>query len=248
MESCSSPKHLIEPRQEDSPYVAPTPSHLDSVSPIYTNDPMVVAMSPRDVTPPQSLVESNQLTSKPKTTSKFVSETPKEITMGKLIYDIPNTMKLRRTYIVKIRINRDTTQINITQNINTKRQSDIKTTSSMQVELVDPSPVDNKKFDIVKNNSDVQMVETDDYTEWSFSVTPIRSGTSNLNVVVSIIKGDLKKQMVYSDSVTVKTDTVVVVKNFWGEHWQWLFTTILIPVFVWLWNKKTSHLNRNNNL
>jgi hypothetical protein len=235
--SCSAPKHLQSPVLISEETSQSAPFNYDTIS--YT--PYVMMSSPpvKQEEPQTKLEEAqNENQSIEKIIAKVLIQEQKEVTMGKLIYDIPDTMSLRVTYVIKVRINRDTTQTNIKQNINTKRQSVIKTTSSMQVELIDPNPSDSKKFDIVKNNSEVQMVEKDDYTEWSFSVTPIRSGKSVLNIVVSIIKGDLKKQIVYSDSVLVETDAIVVVNSFWEQHWQWIFSTIIIPISVWLWNKK----------
>lgn len=161
-----------------------------------------------------------------------------EVSLGGLVYEIPDTMRLGKTYLIRVRIERETGKTNITAELGKVRTATIKTTSSMQVELVDPAPTDKKHFDISANNSQVQMIEDSEWTEWSFNVTPLRGGSTQLHLVVSIIKGDLKKQIVYRDAVLVQTDVKVVAGNFWNKYWQWLFTTFLIPLFLWWKNRK----------
>lgn len=105
----------------------------------------------------------------------------------------------------------------------------------MEVEIVDPT---SNSFLIVKNNSDVQLVDTTDYTEWVYNVTPNKSGRLKLNVIVSIIREKGKKQIVYFDNVYVKSNPVIVVETFWEKYWQWCFSTLIIPFGIWLWNRK----------
>jgi hypothetical protein len=163
--------------------------------------------------------------------------TVSEIKLGTLVYQIPDTMIYKKTYIIRIRINRDTLDKTISQNIEKiTKTAIIKTTQKMEVLIVDPSS--EKSFEIVKSNDDSQNIETDEYTEWVYGITPIKSGRLKLNIVISIIKKDSKKQIVYIDSVFVKANPARNVNDFLGENWKWIMTTIIIPIVGWYYNKK----------
>lgn len=158
-----------------------------------------------------------------------------DVKLGMLLYHIPDTMLREKTYTIKVRINRDTSNKIISHDLKKyNKLTVIKTTSKMEVNIVDPS---NESFRIVKSNSDQQLVE-DEYTEWIYDVTPIKNGHLKLNLVVSIIRDENKKQIVYFDTVFVKLNPKATMSDFISENWKWLCTTILIPLLTWWWNKK----------
>lgn len=186
---------------------------------------------PRDI-----FIENESVTAIPPDLPDLPVTPPVEIKKehGILVYNIPDTMKLRTTYVLTIRINRDTTDKKILDLIPKGISTVIKTTEQMEVTLVDPSPSDNKAFDIIKSNDASQHIDTDEYTEWIFNVTPLRSGKFSLNLVVK----NNGKQVVYFKGVTVKSVPGVVVKTWWDKYWQWTFSTLLIPFGIWLYNKR----------
>jgi len=159
-------------------------------------------------------------------------------TQGNVVYKIPKDMTVRTTYQVIVRISKST--LNIYENLNGEvKTSSIPITETMEVKLIDVSPSDRKMFDIIADNSAVQLVENgEEVTQWSWNITPIRSGKSKLKVVVSIIKGGTTKETVYVDDVSVKADVTKTVPLFIGNYWQWLFSTLLLPLFYWLYAKR----------
>jgi hypothetical protein len=162
-----------------------------------------------------------------------------DVKMGNLIYHIPDTMIEKKTYMIRIRLNRSISDRDIKNGIQDKIvETTIKTTSRMEVEVIDPSPEDRKSFEIVKSNEDIQMVEDSGYTEWIYGVTPLKTGTLKLNIVISIIKGEDKKQIVYFDDIYVKSNHKENTKEFVSKYWQWFMSTIIIPFVVWFYNKR----------
>ena len=161
-----------------------------------------------------------------------------EVKEGKLIYNIPDTMKLGNIYTIKIRIKRDINNLKIIDTLYKQQVVNIKTTSCMEVVVIDPSTNDSKSFSILKQNSDKQFIDDSDYTEWVYSVKPLKSGKLKLNIVISIIKNDNKKEIVYFNSVYVKSDNIVVVETFWEKYWQWIMSTIIIPFIVFIYKKR----------
>ena len=166
--------------------------------------------------------------------TKIYNETKNE---GRLVYKIPSEMKVRETYQIFVRIGKSS--VNIYENLNGDvRETVIPVTQTMEVNLIDPSPKDSKSFDIVADNQAVQIVDSSEsYTQWSWNVTPLKVGSTNLKVVVSIIRDGNKKEVVYQDRVQVKVNPIKQIAFWFNKYWQWLFTVLLIPIFKWLYDK-----------
>ena len=160
-----------------------------------------------------------------------------EMTIGDVVYRIPDTMVVFKEYKVTVRIEKKTGKADITTDLGNKvTRATIQTSSMMEVVLMDPDP--DSSFAIKKTNSDEQIVDTFGYTEWTWTVKPLRHGRKTLNLVISVVRGDNVKQKVYSDTIHIKENVKGEVTTFWGKYWQWLFTTFLIPVFVYFWKRK----------
>ncbi len=107
---------------------------------------------------------------------------------GNLLYDIPDTMELKKPSVCKVRIasNRKI----LLQDIQTTTSSIIrdlnKITEVMSVELVDISGGIN--FKILSGSSEEQSVDNEWYTEWTFYVTPLTTGKHTLLLRLSEIK------------------------------------------------------------
>ena len=157
--------------------------------------------------------------------------------LGEVVYKIPDTMRIFKTYQVTVRISPKQGTTEIVENLDGRiSRATIPITSRMEVELRDASG--DSSFTITKINADKQIVDSEGYTQWCFSVRPIKNGEKRLSLVVSVITGDDRKQKVYSDTIHVKDDVVKKVDHFWSKYWQWIFTTILIPFIIWIWNRK----------
>jgi hypothetical protein len=165
--------------------------------------------------------------------------------LGQVIYKVPDTMQVMKNYDIIIRISRSNTNVEISQNLNGKViTKNIKTSHTMQVELVDPT---GECFKVSEVNSQKQIVDSS-YTEWRFNVTPLKSGNNKLNLVVSIFKNDDVKQTVYSDEIYVQANAPAQIKSFWYENWKWSMEKIIIPILAWLfgrwWGKRSEKKKR----
>ncbi len=156
---------------------------------------------------------------------------------GFVAYKIPTEMSIRSLYQVVVRISKS--KINIYENLNGEvRTSTIPVTETMEVKLIDPSPSDAKKFDIVADNDSIQLVENgESITQWSWNVTPIRIGKASLKIMVSVITNGNKKETVYEDTVSVKLDIIKELIFLISEYWRWMISTLIIPFVIWLYRK-----------
>ena len=158
---------------------------------------------------------------------------------GKVVYKIPSVMQVRETYQVLVRVSQGS--LNIYENLNGEvKETTIPVTPTMQVKLIDPSPTDNPSFSIVSDNEAIQSVDTNEtYTQWTWDVTPLRSGHSELKIVVSTITNGDKKDDVYEDKVEIKVNPIKQIGFFLKTYWQWVIATLLIPMIKWLYDRYT---------
>lgn len=178
------------------------------------------------------------VSSKPNSTIRSTND------LGQVIYKVPDTMKVMNNYEVVVRISKSSNNVEITSNLNGKIFSkNIKTSNKMQVELVDPT----SSFQIKEINNQKQLVDST-YTEWKFNVLPLKPGSNKLDLVVSIIKGDDIKQVVFSDEIFVHSNTPAQIKEFWYENWKWSIEKLIIPVLTWFlgmwWGKRREKKKR----
>lgn len=166
----------------------------------------------------------------------------KKWTEGRVIYQIPSDMKVGKQYVVFLRISRNKNEVEILNGLSGEVISSvIPTSNSMSVELIDPSNADRKIFHITPVNSNIQSVyEGISFTEWVWAVTPIRSGISNLKIVIKIVENNLPIEKVYSQEVKIKVNPTLQVWMFIEKWWMWIITTILIPAISWYVKKRWS--------
>jgi len=159
--------------------------------------------------------------------------------LGRVVYKIPTEMSVRTTHQVIVRISKST--VYILEDL----EGEVKTTvvpitESMEVKLIDPSPNDDKMFEIVPDNKDgTQRIENDEsITEWSWNVTPKRSGEAKLKIVISTIRDGIRKEKVYSDEVIVKSDIKKSSWYFIRTYWEWIMSSLVLPFIIWFFTKR----------
>lgn len=164
---------------------------------------------------------------------------------GWIAYSVPEEMKVQKNYTVKVRISKKQGQskaelilgnhdpINNPEFPTIAVIEDVKVSGEMSAELRG----DDTQFKIVSLSTPVQNIDDESYTEWDWIVTPLKSGSSSLKLVVKV--KDLNKDIVvFNKNIKIKSNVPVVVEGFFDKYWQWFMTTIIIPVFIYFWNKK----------
>ena len=80
-------------------------------------------------------------------------------------------------------------------------------------------------------------------TEWTWDVRALKTGKLRLHLTLNavvIIGGNPQPYPIttYDKEYIVSVGTIDTVVIFTREHWQWLWTTIFLPVGAWLWKRK----------
>lgn len=210
----------------------PLSDRMTASAPLPRGSNPVSRMEP-DMVQPQENVELVRSTREILKTKTSVSTG----SIGEILYKVPDTMVVFHEYTITVRISRKIGTTEIMENLDGKvTKKTITTSERMDVILVDSSP--DSSFSIKNINTSGQIIDSVDYTEWKFGAKPLKPGRKTLNLVVSIISESGIKQKVYSDDIQVKANIGGEVKSWWGKYWQWMFTTIIIPLVIYFWKRK----------
>ena len=164
---------------------------------------------------------------------------------GWIAYSVPESMKVKKSYHVKVRISKKGSQSKAQLILGNSDAldnpnypsiaviEDVKVCSQMSAELRGNIEC----FEITSLSTKTQDIDVEGYTEWDFIVTPKIAGHSQLKLVVKVKNLD-KDIIVFNRNIEVDSNVPVVVRGFFEKYWQWLVTTLVIPIFIYFWNQK----------
>lgn len=177
-----------------------------------------------------------------------VQNTKSEI--GKLAYSIPDKMKVGKFYTITLRITKENNvqqlivgeskiSINDTTIKSTITLENVRVSSVMSAEVVG----EEEAFEIRALSTELQNIEDVGYTEWQWSIKPKKSGAKFLKMVVKVrINTDgeqlYKDIKVYEGKINIELNAGFSIWGFITQYWQWIMTTIIIPLIVWFWKKR----------
>ena len=216
---------------------------------IVTNEQIIKNVDKKDVI---KQIEKHEK----KTNLKVFDATSKlkenDTTSGWIAYSVPEEMKVAKTYSVKVRISKKSGSqtkadlilgsadaINNPSLPSVATIEDVKVSGEMSAELIS----DVESFDINTLSTSIQNIDNESYTEWEWIVTPKKSGDSPLKLIIRV--KDLNKDIVvFNKNIKIEKNVTVAVEGFFQKYWQWFITTIIIPIFIYFWNRKKKKQNK----
>ena len=198
------------------------------------------------------IVGSELLVSNPKIKAIIIDNAPtilNDTINGIIVYSIPDNMKIGKLYTIRLRISKDKNKtemivgdrhipINDTSIKSTITIESVRVESIMSAQLLS---IDGK-IEIKPQSTEFQNIEKSGYTEWEWSVKPIKSGNCVLKLLVKVrIKdsGDFFKDItVFDRKIEIKPDIVYTIINFLKNYWQWIMTSIIIPIIVYVYKRR----------
>jgi hypothetical protein len=148
----------------------------------------------------------------------------------------PTAAKVGESFIVYLRVSPDklatllaTLQADHPEN-GTQKGQGIRLTPRMT------ATASGEGFEVSPKEGQVQAVSSTDTTEWQWQVTPTAAGSHTLTVMLTgnlIVQGqDTPRTFLLANQ---PIDVAVSPVGFFRQYWQWLVTTIAIPVIGALW-------------
>ena len=216
---------------------------------IVTNEQIIKNVDKRDVI---KQIEKHEKETNLKVFDATSKLKENDTTSGWIAYSVPEEMKVAKTYSVKVRISKKSGSqtkadlilgsadaINNPSLPSVATIEDVKVSGEMSAEL----RADAGAFDIKALSTPVQNIDNESYTEWEWVVTPKKSGDSPLKLIIRV--KDLNKDIVvFNKNIKIKKNVTVAVGGFFEKYWQWLMTTIIIPIFIYFWNRKKKKRNK----
>ena len=171
---------------------------------------------------------------------------------GLLAYSVPSEMTVGKNYSIKIRITKDSLEkktliIGDTKiPINDTTIHSIITIESIRVSSVMSAALttDNEEnFKISSKSTETQNIENFGYTEWEWNVMPLKSGEHDLKLIIKVRitseEGSFFKDIVvFEKKVPIKSNPSYSFFKIAEKYWQWSLSTLIIPFFIWLYNRK----------
>jgi hypothetical protein len=161
--------------------------------------------------------------------------------MGQVAVNHPEKMKVSRADTVRVRISRNEAA-DLSKGLPSEGHETehdvIPVSTSMKVELFGEPYFDIKSLDATE-----QLITNNGFSEWSFTVIPLKSGRLPLHVrVTAIVRAagieETKDFPVKDEIIQVQVAPLAAVGSFVSKNWQWLWSTILVPIALWLWNRR----------
>ena len=154
---------------------------------------------------------------------------------GLVRYNIADSMVVGISYTVNVRISKQKDTSKIIINMPQGKMEYTRVGSEMAVKLLDEEGGD---FDIKALDSETQSIEDDnDYTQWEWTVKPLKCGTHKLKMLITIKQRDLTKDVpVFEKDIYIKSSLKYTIKNILENNWQMLLTSILIPFMGFLFH------------
>lgn len=168
---------------------------------------------------------------------------------GEIAYNVPESMKVGESYNIRVRISKkQITEQLINGNgngvsINDPNVESIVTLNNIRVSNTMSAALygNNEEYKIVSNSTETQDIEDQGYTEWEWSVEPLKSGNNTLRLVVKVQirdNGVFKDIVVFEKQIPIKSNAVYSLKKFVTSQWHWITTTFMLPLFIWWYKRK----------
>jgi hypothetical protein len=236
---------------QDTPSDTTSPADT-TATPSPADTPAGTTVSPTDI--PETLPTSS-LPAK-LDIDKIVQDAIDQLTVGKILFNIPEEMQVGKTERIEARIAKT-----ITEDFNDKLQGngkpiiqDIKFGAVTEVKL------EGNGFDIKGISTGSLVTGGKEYTEWSWDVTPNKRGERTLSLIVSAkIKipeleiDSVRNYTVEVKKIKVKVNPIVSAKGFLENNWKDLFPIVfgsgsIAGIIGWIIAKRKESKELNTNL
>jgi hypothetical protein len=169
-------------------------------------------------------------TSSPKLNiDKIVQDTLDQLSVGKILFNVPEEMKVGETERIEVRIAKA-----VTNNFDYKLQGRGKPViENIKFGTITEVKLEGNSFDIKGISTGSQIVGAKEYTEWSWNVTPKESGEQTLSLIVSVkIKipqleiDSVKNYPIEVKKIKVEVNPVYSAKDLLINKWSDIFPII----------------------
>lgn len=163
--------------------------------------------------------------------------------LANVAFNAPTTMRLDEPMVIQLLLSGREPIRELKKKLTAlgeREGEQIRASDSMEAELTGAG------FDIVPVTPTVRLVSREDITEWKWEVTPNETGERRLHLTLSAlidVRGSEKPYTVrtFERTLEVNVPLRVRLETFVDENWQWLWTALVVPVGLWLLQRRRHH-------
>jgi hypothetical protein len=169
-----------------------------------------------------------------------------ELQLGRILFNVPRTLELGESAVIHVVLSLRETHEELKERITEvgeKRGAKLKVSDEMQAHL------SGLGFSVEALTDERQAVSAQETTEWFWQIEPTETGTQTLSLTISAfvkVRGEERKRglQTFNESLEIRVTLMDSVSGFVNRNWQWLWTTILVPVGAWLLARRSRRTSR----
>lgn len=169
--------------------------------------------------------------------SEVLVEEKREV-QGQAVLRSPSEVRWGDPFEITVQIAKDRVQIIQRRSNEIIKDYTIPVTTEMGVDIIS-FPGD--ALEIVKFTSDRQIVEDHEETTWRWGCVARKTGVIQIKMIISKYSTEGRKQMILEDTIAVRSHFGNQISYFFKNNWQWAWSALLVPLFLFVRRKKKSN-------
>lgn len=172
-----------------------------------------------------------------------VDEVLANLGLGNLAFNPPAYMQMQEKKIVHLILSSTDSAAALKAELPEEDQGTAKTATGVRVAPRMEATLTGAGFQVEALTPVEQAVSRVTQTKWSWAVIPTEPGKQYLHLALSArieVEGKDVPFVVrtFERQIEVKVTIEQEVSAFIGAHWQWLWSTLLVPMAVWWWGQR----------
>jgi hypothetical protein len=218
----------LPPAPHPPPPPPPPPTPTEPSSPPAPPSPPPPAPQPLPGPPPPS---------PPSALFKDIDRALKALPLGHIAFNAPTELREGEAaeiqLLLSLRKPTSVLQDELTE-MGEREGARVKVSDVMEARLTGPG------FEIEAITPERQLVSPGANTEWKWEIEPTETGSQRLHLTLSAlidVKGERTPRAVrtFEKPIVIQVTWQQKITGFVGDNWQWLWTTILVPVAALAW-------------
>jgi hypothetical protein len=160
--------------------------------------------------------------------------------LGNIAFNTPESMNLEETATIQLKLSSAASIDELKRAIEVpgpKEGARIRVSDRMEAKL------EGDDFTIKPLTHEIQAISRRETTEWMWAVKPTSAGPHKLYLAVSallLVDGQVTPRTIrtFGKEIKVQVHWHQRAAAFINKNWQWLWTTLLVPVVGWIWKNK----------
>ena len=207
------------------------------------NKPVISSVTATDVvTEPADVSLAREPVS---TSTETVDEVLSQLVLGNVAFNSPEKINIEDTVSIKVVLSPNEAEAVLLDRVD---EPGTKVSESLQVSNLMEARLSGEGFKIVAVTKERQAISSG-VTEWIWDVTPLAEGKRQLTLTIDAlitINGEVvpKTLRTFRKPIEVEVTNTQKVSGMLNEHGKWLWSTLLVPIFGWVFKKRKDNAEK----